>query len=160
VGQPAIFTLVDGSTVDGRLRRGPASIDSRTRTGEALFALPLETRVRAGMFLRGEALLPPRDVIAIPQSSILYDSGQAYVFVVQGVRREGREELVYIARRANIALGGRAGEQVEVVSGLNVNQRIVGAGAAFLQDGDEVRVLADAPRVAPAQQSTQLRGRE
>jgi RND family efflux transporter MFP subunit len=160
VGQPAVFTLVDGSTVQATLRRGPASIDSRTRTGEALFALPAGTRVRAGMFLRGEAQLPPRNVVAIPQSSILFDGGQAYVFVVQSVRREGRDEPVFVARRADISLGGRDGELVEVISGLSVNQRIVGAGAAFLQDGDEVRLLEDAPRAAPAQQSTQLRGRD
>ena len=159
VGQPAVFTLVDGTTVQATLRRGPASIDSRTRTGEALFALPQGTRVRAGMYLRGEAQLPPRDVIAIPQSSILYDSGQAYVFVVTPAPREGDEEPAYVARRANIALGGRDGEQVEVMSGLELNQRIVGAGAAFLQDGDEVRVLAQRQPSAPQQQSD-LRGRE
>ena len=66
----------------GTLRRLPASIDSRTRTGEALFALPQGTRVRAGMYLRGHATLPTRQVIAVPQSSILYESGQAYVYVV------------------------------------------------------------------------------
>lgn len=160
VGQRATFTLVDGSTVDATLRRGPASIDSRTRTGEALFSLPHGTRVRAGMFLRGEAQLPPRSVIAAPQSSILFDAGQAYVFVVQTVREPGREEPKYVARRVNVALGGRDGEQVEIVSGLNVNRRIVGAGAAFLQDGDEVRLLNEPPSPAPQQQSTQLRRRE
>lgn len=131
-GQPAVFRLVDGSTVQATLRRGPASIDSRTRTGEALFALPRNTRVRAGMYLRGEATLPPRVVIAVPQSSILYDAGQAYVFVIDGESR---------ARRVNVELGVRDSESVEVVSGLAVGQHIVGAGAAFLQDGDEVRAI-------------------
>src|SRR5262249_17510886 len=81
-GPTPTFTLVDGSTVVGTLRRGPASIDSRTRTGEALFSLPQGTSVRAGMFLRGAAALAPHNVLAIPQSSILYDNGQAYVFWV------------------------------------------------------------------------------
>jgi RND family efflux transporter MFP subunit len=150
VGQTATFTLVDGSTVEGRLRRGPASIDSRTRTGEALFALPEGTRVRAGMYLRGDARLPPRDVIAVPQSSILYDNGQAYVFVLN------QENHV---RRTNVALGARHDERVEILSGLELNQRIVGSGAAFLQDGDEVRVLSNQ---APVEQSgaADLRGRE
>src|SRR5690606_37889378 len=90
-GAPAVFALVDGTTVQGTLRRLPASIDSRTRTGEALFSLPQNSRVRAGMYLRGEAQLPQREVIAIPQSSILYEAGQAYVFVVEEQRREGEE---------------------------------------------------------------------
>ena len=148
VGQTATFTLVDGSTVNATLRRGPASIDSRTRTGEALFQLPAGSRVRAGMYLRGEASLPTREVITVPQSSILYDNGQAYVYVVDEQNR---------VHRTNVALGTRDGTAVEIVSGLSLNQRIVGAGAAFLQDGDQVRVLADAP---PTPQGEQIRGRE
>lgn len=152
VGQTATFTLVDGTTVEGRLRRGPASIDSRTRTGEALFALPTDSRVRAGMYLRGQAQLAPRDVITVPQSSVLYDAGQAYVLVVDQDNR---------ARRFDIALGARSGDLVEVVSGLELNQRIVGSGAAFLQDGDEVRIITPQAPVEERQQSGgDLRGRE
>jgi hypothetical protein len=130
------------------LRRLPASIDSRTRTGEALFALPRETRVRAGMYLRGEAQLAPRNAIAVPQSSILYDNGQAYVLVIDDTDH---------VRRTNVSLGLRSGDLVEVATGLDLNQRIVGSGAAFLQDGDPVRLLADEP--APTEQTQDLRGR-
>jgi RND family efflux transporter MFP subunit len=166
-GTPAVFTLVDGSTVQGTLRRMPASIDSRTRTGEALFALPQNTRVRAGMYLRGEAQLTPREAIAVPQSSVLYDSGQAYVFVIRSARRqaEGEEaQTIYTVHRTNIALGARSGDLVEVTAGLAPNQQIVGSGAAFLQDGDDIRPL---PQTAPAAaqtpnqaEPTELRGRE
>lgn len=156
-GQRATFTLVDGTTVDATLRRLPASIDSRTRTGEALFTLPQGTRVRAGMYLRGAAQMPPRDVIAVPQSSILYDSGQAYVYLLDPQNR---------VHRTDVALGVRDGDNVEIVSGLALNQRIVGAGAAFLQDGEEVRPLAPpAPAATPeageaTTDSPPLRGRE
>lgn len=177
-GQSATFSLVDGSTVTGTLRRLPASIDPRTRTGEALFALPQGTRVRAGMYLRGHAALPPRDVIAIPQSSILYESGQAYVYIVANEatavpepesteRRRGEEahEPTYAVRRQNIQLGGRDGELVEVVSGLEAGERIVGSGAAFLQAGESVRILAPHAAEAPATETNattgeDIRGRE
>jgi RND family efflux transporter MFP subunit len=149
VGQPATFTLVDGSTVTGTLRRGPASIDSRTRTGEALFALPSDTRVRAGMYLRGEAQLPQRGVLAVPQSSVLYDNGQAYVYVLD------QQNHVH---RNDVEIGARDGDWVEVVSGLELNQRIVGAGAAFLQDGEEVRTLT--PHAATPEPAAELRGRK
>jgi RND family efflux transporter MFP subunit len=131
-GQVATFSLVDGSTLHGALRRLPASIDSRTRTGEALFTLPVGARVRAGMYLRGRLELPPRNVIAAPQSSVLYDNGQSYVLVVDQASRVHRTE---------VALGRRDGDWVEVTHGLIAGQSIVGAGAAFLQDGDEVRIL-------------------
>jgi RND family efflux transporter MFP subunit len=171
-GETATFTLVDGSTEQGTLRRLPASIDSRTRTGEALFTLPHGTRVRAGMFLRGEARLPPRQVLAVPQSSILYDGGQPYVFVVQDVRAapapaaRGRQrqqqqpQITHVVHRANLALGARDGEHVEVLSGLDLNQRIVGSGAAFLQDGDTVAPLAATAAVPARTAGPALRGRE
>jgi hypothetical protein len=175
-GQNATFSLVDGSTVEGTLRRLPASIDSRTRTGEALFSLPSGSRVRAGMYLRGRANLPPRDVIAAPQSSVLYDSAQAYVYVVSpnaapvtAEERENRrnteepQEPTYPVSRQNVQLGGRDGDNVEIVSGLRAGQRIVGAGAAFLQDGEQVRVLQTPAAEQPAASQLPaegIRGRE
>lgn len=149
-GQRATFQLVDGSTVEGRLRRGAAAIDSRTRTGQALFDLPRGSSVRAGMYLRGEAILPPHEALGVPQSSVLYANGEAYVFTIGGDNR---------AHRSPVALGIRDGDMVEITSGLQAGQRVVGAGAAFLQDGDLVRPIA-AP--APAQDAAageQLRGR-
>lgn len=159
-GQPAIFQLLDGTTVEARLRRAPASIDSRTRTGQALFSLPQGTRVRAGMFLRGEAQLAERQELAAPQTSVLYDNGQAYVLTVDNRN---------IVHRTNVETGVRDGDMVQIISGLTAGQRLVGSGAAFLQDGDHVRPLAvqapvapaaATPPSAPAQDSAKLRGRE
>lgn len=157
-GQVATFSLVDGSTVQGTLRRLPASIDSRTRTGEALFSLPAGTRVRAGMYLRGHANLPAREVIAVPQSSVLYDDGQAYVLVLDDTSH---------VHRIDVQLSGRDADWVEVTQGLNAGQRIVGSGAAFLQDGEEVRILeTPAPSTEATDQANTvgpaegIRGRE
>lgn len=154
-GQSAIFTLVDGTTVNATLRRLPASIDSRTRTGEALFSLPRGSRVRAGMYLRGEAQMAARQAIAVPQDSVLYDGGQAYVFVV---------DAQDIAHRVNIRLGARRGAMMEVISGLDAGQLLVGSGAAFLRDGDRVRPMpAPTEAAAPSgetPQSEELRGRK
>jgi RND family efflux transporter MFP subunit len=170
VGQPAVFTLVDGTTEQGTLRRGPASIDSRTRTGEALFSLPPRTRVRAGMYLRGAATLPARQALGVPQSSVLYDSGQAYVFVISSARRQAQQEssgrasdesdeTTSVVHRVNVQLGVREGDLVEIRSGLSANQRIVGSGAAFLQDGDQVEPLAPPSQAPSAAADSTLRGR-
>ncbi len=132
-GQVATFALVDGSQVNGTLSRKPASIDSRTRTGQALFALPRNTEVRAGMHLSGELQLAPRAVLAVPQTSLLYENGQSFVFVIGPQDR---------AVKTAVTLGQRDQDWVEVVSGLNLNDRIVGAGAAFLRNGDRVRPIS------------------
>ena len=80
------------------------------------------TRVGAGMYLRGVAHLTERSVPAIPQSSVLYDDGQAYVYVV------GDNNVV---RRTELQLGARDGDYIEIISGLDLGQRVVGAGAAW-----------------------------
>jgi HlyD family secretion protein len=164
-GQEAAFQLVDGTDVTGTLRRLPASIDPQTRTGEALFALPSGTRVRAGMYLRGQARLAERRALALPQSSVLFEGGDAYVYLIT------RDETV---TKTPIRLGARDGDWVEIAGGLPGGARIVGSGAAFLQNGDSVRPL-DPANAAPAEtasepqapqqqqeqpQSGDLRGRE
>jgi HlyD family secretion protein len=148
-GQTATFHLVDGAEVVGRLRRLPASIDSRTRTGEAVFDLPSNPRLRAGMFLRGEAALPARNVVAAPQAAIVYEDRKASVFVLaQGNR----------VRRVPVEIGARSGDFVAVSSGLAAGQTIVAGGAAFLQDGDAVTPVRPPPSTPAAKQSS-LRGR-
>lgn len=130
IGQAATFRMVDGSPVEAKLRRPPPAIDSRTRTGTALFDLPRDPKLRAGMFLRGEAELPAEQALAVPQTAVTYDGPQAFVFVIDDANR---------ARRTAIALGERSGNQVQVKQGLRPGMRIALGGAAFLQDGDLVR---------------------
>ena len=57
-------------------------------------------------------------------------------------RGEEEPEPTFEVTRHEVQLGGRDGDLVEVVEGLEPGQRIVGSGAAFLQAGEAVRVLA------------------
>ena len=131
-GQHARFELSDGGQVSAELTRLPASIDERTRTGEALFDLPRNTRLRAGMHVRGAVQLNVETALAAPQSSVLYADGEAFVFVIGDDNR---------ARQTPVVLGAREGDLVEVLSGLDEGARVVGAGAGFLRDGDQVRPI-------------------
>ncbi|MBI3437946.1 MAG: efflux RND transporter periplasmic adaptor subunit [Proteobacteria bacterium] len=149
-GQNAVFRLADGSTVQGSLSRAPASIDERTRTGEALFDLPRDTRVRAGMHLSGEIELAQRQALAAPQDSIRYEDGRAYVFVVSPDSQ---------VHKTFVNLGAREGDLVEITGGAAPGARIAGAGSAFLRDGDRVRP-AQAPAPQRATDAEQLRGRQ
>jgi HlyD family secretion protein len=137
VGQTARFKLMDGTEVDARLRRPPAAIDSRSRTGTALFDLPRDPRLRSGMFLRGDADLPPQQQLSAPQSAIIFEGAASYVFVVDDQN---------IARKTAVELGDRDGDLVAIRTGIPEGVRIAVGGAAFLQDGDKVRpVDPDAP---------------
>lgn len=151
VGQRATFRLVDGTPIEARLRRIPAAIDSQTRTGEAVFDLPANPKLRAGMFLRGEAELPARRMIAAPQTAVAFEDRDSFVFVVG----EGNR-----VKRVPVTLGARANGLVAVESGLTAGTTIVAGGAAFLQDGDAitpVKAEATADATPPTQEG--LRGR-
>lgn len=149
-GQLALFRLVDGTEVQGRLRRGAASIDSRTRTGSVVFDLPRDRAIRPGMFVRGEAALPPQSLLSVPQTAVVYDKGEAYVFVVDAQNK---------AQRMKVRLGARSDDRVAVMEGLQAGQSVVAGGAAFLRTGDAVRpVQANAP-AQPVAGAAGLRGR-
>jgi RND family efflux transporter MFP subunit len=150
VGQQATFHMVDGTPVNAVLRRPPPAIDAKTRTGTALFDLPADPKLRSGMFLRGEAELPPEQTLAVPQAALTYDGQQAYVFVVDASNH---------VRRTPIALADRVDELVAVRSGLSPGARIVVGGAAFLQDGDLVRpVESEAETAATAEAKSDAGG--
>jgi HlyD family secretion protein len=141
IGQSAKFRLVDGTEIVAKLRRPPPAIDSKTRTGTALFDLPSNSKLRAGMFLRGEAELPAVQTLAAPQAAVTYDGQQAFVYVVDDKNR---------AWRTPVNLGDRVDDQVQIVSGLKPRQRIALGGAAFLQNGDLVRPAAPAAAASSA----------
>lgn len=143
-GQAGAFRMVDGVEVKGVLRRSAASIDSRTRTGTAVFDLPRDSRLRAGMFLRGETTLPSQSLLAAPQNAIVFDQGEAHVFVVDDAN---------IARRVKVRLGPRSGERVAVLEGVTPGARVVAAGAAFLRDGDPVRPIEAPPQQGAGSQA-------
>jgi len=148
-GQEARFRLVDGTEVTAKLRRGAASIDSRTRTGAAVFDLPNDRALRAGMFVRGEALLPTQSLLSAPQTALVYDKGESFVFVLDADNR---------VRRMKVQVGPRSDNRVAILTGIDAGARVVAGGASFLRDGDLVRPI-EAPPPAGAQASLGLRGR-
>jgi RND family efflux transporter MFP subunit len=150
-GQRATFKMADGSDVQGALRRVPAAIDSKTRTGEAVFDLSGNSKLRAGMFLRGSAQLPPRPVLAAPQGAIKFEGEQTFVYVV------GADNTV---KRTRVDLGERAGGMIALRAGVEPGARIVAAGAAFLQDGDAINpVEAGANAAVNAKEPAPIRDR-
>jgi hypothetical protein len=78
------------------------------------------------------------------------------------VFREGKAGVYTIgagnAVRFNpVTTGARNGTQIQIVSGLDANQRVVVQGAGFLGEGDVVTVVQAraAPAAAPAGASSQ-----
>jgi multidrug efflux pump subunit AcrA (membrane-fusion protein) len=68
-------------------------------------------------------------------------AGRAYVFLVDKDQR---------ARQRLVELGVETGDALEIRSGLDATDAVVARGAGFLNDGDLVRVTADAPAATAA----------
>ncbi|MEO0441542.1 MAG: efflux RND transporter periplasmic adaptor subunit, partial [Pseudomonadota bacterium] len=97
---------------------------SRSLTVRAL--LPNEARqLRPGMLMSVRIVSETRTALAIPESALLAQSDQNFVFVVDD---EG------IARRTPIEIGLRSEGLVEVRSGLTLGSRIVADGTVKVRD--------------------------
>jgi len=104
-----------------------------TASGETInFSRP-GNRVKAGMFATVSLVTRTQvNVPVIPRVSVINTYGSWIVFVIDD---DG------IARRHEVELGIENEEFIEVLSGVNLGDRVVSAGQNFLSDGDPVRVL-------------------
>lgn len=140
-GAAARIQLPDASSVTGRVRMLAPSVDLQTRN--ALVHVDLNAdlgRLRPGMFVRGEIELGSRQSLLVPQTAIVVRDGFSLVF------RLDKDQRVQAIR---VKTGRVLGERVEVTEGLSGGETIVARGAAFLHQGDLVRV---APHASPGLQ--------
>jgi HlyD family secretion protein len=126
------------------------TVDPQTRNALVYVDLPAHPDLRAGMFARGEFLLGQSDALTVPQEALVVREGFTYLFVL------GADQRV---QRLKVQPGRRAGERVEILSGLDAGAPVVVRGAGFLNDGDLVRVASgpekseEKPAAAPANQA-------
>jgi RND family efflux transporter MFP subunit len=139
-GMPATVVPPSGAPLVGTVRTVAPTVDAQTRNGIVYVDLPGGGSARAGMFARGEFEVGESSALTLPQTAVLLRDGFSYAMEV------GPDGKV-VERKLQI--GRRAGDRVEIVSGLAPNARVVAQGGGFLADGDLVRVVdAAAPAVA------------
>jgi RND family efflux transporter MFP subunit len=143
-GQKANVILPDGSGVIGAVRVTSPTLDANSRNGLVYVDVPSRNGVRAGMYARGEILVGRRPATILPQVCIVLRDGRSYVFEL------GADNHVI---QHVVTTGRRVGDFVEIVNGLPQTARVVATGAAFLNDGDLVRVV-DAATAASAAASS------
>jgi hypothetical protein len=83
------------------------------------------------MYASGRITLGDRAGMAVPASALVLRDGREFVFTVDAENR---------ALETKVETGRRKGNLVEVVSGLKPGQSVIATGAAFLNNGDLVRV--------------------
>lgn len=136
-GQNARLHLADGSQVEGRVRLLAPTLDPATRKALVYVDLPPGSAARAGMFASGEILGATTAATVLPSAAVILRDGHSYVFPV---------DTQDVVTQLKVDTGRRRGGEVEILTPLPADARIVASGGAFLNDGDTVRVV----RVEPA----------
>ena len=128
----------------GRISNVASSADVATGT----FAIEVQVEPAGARFVQGlvaKVTLSPENhavVNILPVQALVEANGdEASVFVLDPARR--------IVRRVTIHIGRMSGGEVEVRDGLEPGAEVVIDGAAFLENGEAVRIAADDGR-APA----------
>jgi hypothetical protein len=123
------------------VRQVAPGIDTGRRTGTVYVDVPRPGALRAGAFAQGRIVLGEGTALTVPAEAVVRRDGRAYVFLVDKDQR---------ARQRLVELGVETGDALEIRSGLDATDAVVARGAGFLNDGDLVRVTADAPAATAA----------
>jgi len=124
--------------VTGKIRFLAPTLDAQSRNGLVYVDLPAADKqgLRAGMFAHGEFTLGNSSGLTIPQDTISLREGFSYVFRLS----EQSDDRAKVSQ-VKVQLGRRTGDSLEILSGINADDRLVASGASFLADGDTVKVV-------------------
>jgi membrane fusion protein, multidrug efflux system len=132
---------VAGEAFDGEITAVDSRIDETTRNilVQGTARNP-GNKLRPGMFVNVEVLLPPTDgVIAIPSSAISYAPYGDSVFVVKDKKGPDGKPMKE-AQQQFVKLGPARGDQVSILSGLKAGDEVVSSGVFKLRPGAPVQV--------------------
>ena len=133
-GCPASLKLdsYPGEVFIGEVSKISEVLDAATRTlnVEITIANP-DNKLKSGMFARIDILAGKRQrVLALPQDALSKEDGSYYVFVVEGDK----------ARKVKVEIG-ISNDKVEILKGLEENQKVIVFGQQGLRDGAVVKVI-------------------
>jgi membrane fusion protein (multidrug efflux system) len=133
-------------TFHGHIAKIDTRLDPSTPSVTARAEFPNEDkRLKPGMLLHVTIDHATRQSPAIPEESVVFENGEAYVLLIEasgGGQHNKRGGGDLIATRHVIGTGLRQGGWVEVTSGLEPGQRIVADGSNRVRPNDPVQIVA------------------
>ncbi|MEO7254209.1 MAG: efflux RND transporter periplasmic adaptor subunit [Casimicrobium sp.] len=139
-GQPVVITTPTGAVVNGKVRVVAPTVDTATRNAIVYVDLASSTAAKAGMFASGDFSVGTTSALSLPQHAVVLRDGMTYVYQLLADNK---------VSQLKVQTGRRLNDRVEIVSGLKGSETVVVSGAAFLAQGDTVRVN-NAARVSAA----------
>lgn len=135
-GQAVQLTLVDGHTVQGKVRLISPTVDNNTRNALVYVDIP-KASAKPGMYVQGQVDIGQQQGVAVPLSAVTYRDGFAYVFELAAGNAAGLHQVI----QRKVQTGRTRGELIELLVSLNQEAQLVLSGGAFLNDGDMVKVV-------------------
>lgn len=136
VGQNAIITnyTIAEDTLSGTVTELSPAISTETRTFKGTIEIQNpELKLRPGMFVKADIITASKDsAIVVPKDVVLSNSRGKYVFVV---------ERNNAANYRRITTGLENQDYIEVVEGLQKNDRLIVKGFETLRDNSKVKVI-------------------
>jgi membrane fusion protein (multidrug efflux system) len=124
-----------GMTFDGEIATIDNAIDPVSRSIRVRATLPNPDRVLiSGMFMEIVLTADPRTSLAIPEEAVQPIGPKTFVFKVD------ETDGAITANRTEVELGALEKGLIEVVSGLNANDRIISEGVIRVRDGSEIKI--------------------
>lgn len=130
-GQAVVVTTPTGAAVTGKVRVVAPTVDTVTRNALVYVDLLNSATAKAGMFAKGDFVVGSARALSLPQQSVILRDGFSYVFKLGAGNR---------VSQVKVQTGRRVAERVEILSGVNAGEEVVATGAAFLAEGDTVRI--------------------
>lgn len=141
-GTQVLVTAPSGAQLKGKVRMVSPTVDAQTRNGLVYVDLLGGSAVRSatsvgasfkpGMFARGEFALGSSGAMTVVQTAVVVRDGFSYVYKV------GPDNRV---KQLKVQTGRMVGNQVEIIEGVKLEDRLVASGAGFLSEGDLVKVV-------------------
>jgi len=117
----------------GTVTRSSWILESGSRTLRAEIDLPNEDgQLRPGMYAYATIKLPPHEnALCLPKAATFSEEKQTYCYTI------GTDGLV---AKTPLELGIRAGNDVEILSGLSGEEQVIGVNLSAFREGQEVEV--------------------
>ena len=131
-GSKVSITSASGAQVQGTVRTIAPTVDAATRNALVYVDLPAHPGVKAGMFAKGEFAMGTANALTLPYPALVLRDGFTYAMRVDANNK---------VSQVKIETGRRMGELVEIKQGAKLGEKFVSSGAAFLADGDVVKIV-------------------
>lgn len=150
-GTAVLVTAPGGAQMKGKVRTLAPTVDMATRNGLVYVdlgsavvggkaAASVGASFKPGMYARGEFEMGSSGALTVPQTAVVVRDGFSYVYRVSADNK---------ISQLKVQTGRVVGDQIEVQSGVKVDDKLVASGGSFLSEGDTVRIVA-AAATAPA----------